>query len=76
MFHFTKLEKLWAFFLKPDRSYPKITLTETTCVVSIIVTIMAVKMVIVSKGSGNVQWPKNLETVITEATFFSTWVYY
>ena len=76
MFHFTELEKLWFF----SRSNSKITLIKTKCFVimvkPIMVKIMVVAIVIVGKDKVTYRGLRILETIITEATFFSFWVFF
>ena len=59
MFHFAELGKLWGFLLKPDL-ITKLHLLNSTALLSIMVKIMVVTIVILGKGSGKVQWPKNV----------------
>ena len=72
MFHFTELEKLRVFFLKPDL-IPKFHLLKPNALSSTMVKLI-VTMGIVVKRLGN-DGLKMLKTIITEAAFFSIWVF-
>ena len=58
VFHFTELEKLQVFFLKPDL-IPKLHLLKLYALLSTMVTIM-VTMGIVGEDKANKQWPKDV----------------
>ena len=71
VFHFSKLEKLRASFLKPDQ-IPKLQLLKPNVLLSTMVTILWT-MVIARKCYGNIQ--RVLKTNINETTFL-IWVFF
>ena len=70
VFLFTKLEKVWVFFLKPD-PIPKLHILKLNLLLSTMVTIV-VTMCIVRKGT--IWWPKNVGNHYYWSDFY--WIFY